>query len=508
MEDLLIVGWSLAPKRSEPGPHMKRMLAGIACCLCAAAGALAETPADNTAASQLQVDRFERQLEQLQTDLRLRVDQDIPVADRAVFDYGGYFSPSYLSLVDPKGETHALRQYDLVGYASVNLDGANEFFARGRAAFRDFNQGETFENGQNFRQRLTLERAYYRFDLARAVAAYGGQAVNYNVVVTAGRQLALWANGLTLDEEIDGATVSLSQGPLSLDLVAGVTPKDITDFDVSRPAFESDTERGFYGTMLSVKAGAQKLFAYALVQRDYNGNQPAIINGISTRFRYDSYYLGLGAAGPLSDELLYGVESAFEGGHGLSNSFLPPVAQPTPVSQSDDPIQAFALDARLDYLFHDARRSRLSAELVLASGDSDRLVTNSTFGGNKPGTTDNAFNGFGLLNTGLAFAPPASNLAMVRIGTSTFPLPDRSPFTQLQIGADLLVFNKLDRFGPIDEATNNSRYLGIEPDFFLTWPITTDLTLSVRYGVFFPGAAIEGFRGARNFVYTGLTYAF
>ena len=35
-----------------------------------------------------------------------------------------------------------------------------------------------------------------------------------------------------------------------------------------------------------------------------------------------------------------GVESAFEGGHGLSNSFLPPVAQPPPVSQPDDPIQA------------------------------------------------------------------------------------------------------------------------------------------------------------------------
>ena len=38
--------------------------------------------------------------------------------------------------------------------------------------------------------------------------------------------------------------------------------------------------------------------------------------------------------------------------------------------------------------------------------------------------------------------------------------------------------------------------------------MTSDLTLSVRYGIFFPGSAIAGDNAPRNFFYTGLTYAF
>src|SRR5205823_8868133 len=98
-----------------------------------------------------------------------------------------------------------------------------------------------------------------------------------------------------------------------------------------------------------------------------------------------------------------------------------------------DQIQAWAVDGRLDYLLPDERRTRLSAELILASGDDDRGTTSNTFGGNKPNTNDRAFNAFGLLNTGLAFAPAVSNLLAVRLGGSTFPLPDMGPLRRLQV---------------------------------------------------------------------------
>src|SRR4030095_7253832 len=123
-------------------------------------------------------------------------------------------------------------------------------------------------------------------------------------------------------------------------------------------------------------------------------------------------------------------------------------------------ISAFAADLRVDYLLLDTRRTRITNELLLASGDEDRLHTSDTFGGNATGTTDHAFNAFGLLNTGLAFAPQASNLMMWRTGISTFPFPDYRPLRRLQVGVDFFVYGKSNDDAPIDEPTIDGRFLG------------------------------------------------
>src|SRR5688500_17042869 len=72
-----------------------------------------------------QVERFERTLTQIQRDTRLQVLQDVPVGSRALFDYGGYFTASYLSFDDPADTNRAFRGYDLVGYARADFDGAH-----------------------------------------------------------------------------------------------------------------------------------------------------------------------------------------------------------------------------------------------------------------------------------------------------------------------------------------------------------------------------------------------
>jgi hypothetical protein len=213
----------------------------------------------------------------------------------------------------------------------------------------------------------------------------------------------------------------------------------------------------------------------------------------------------VGSSGNLTDNLLYSVEAAFEGGKTLSNSFAFPFTQ---VEQTRDDITAWALDARLDYLLNDPRRTRFSGEVILASGDNDRLSTSNTFGGNRPNTNDHAFNAFGLLNTGLAFAPDVSNLLMVRGGVSTFPFPDAGPFRQLQLGADVFAFNKLSDEAPIEEFTSEDHYLGWEADLFVNWQVTSDVSFTLRYGVFFPGQAIETDHDERHFLFTGITYAF
>src|SRR5206468_3887239 len=168
----------------------------------------------------------------------------------------------------------------------------------------------------------------------------------------------------------------------------------------------------------------------------------------------------------------------------------------------------FAADYRLDYLVNDVRNSRFSGEVIWATGDPDRQNSTNTFGGNHPGTKDFGFNGFGLVNTGLAFAPSVSNLFAVRVGASTYPFAGTSMFHRMQVGTDLFLFDKLQRHNAFDEGTDNKYYLGWEPDAYLNWQITSDVTLAMRYGVFIPNSSLHSHEDVRQFLYTGLTFAF
>jgi hypothetical protein len=453
--------------------------------------------------------RFERQLEQIRRETTLGVDTAVPVARRLLFDYGAFVQFGYLSLDDNRNDNHVLRQYDVVGYVRANLDGANEVFLRGRAGYRDFNDQDSFDGRGDEVIDPDLDRGYYRFDLRRYNAAYKGRpADGFNLVFEAGRDLVYWGNGLTFSVPIDGVITDLTFGNLTLEVVAGVTPTRTVDFDFSRPSFDHNTRRGFYGAILSAQFGVHRPYVYGLVQRDYNGENHRLIENQDVRFKYDSYYLGAGSSGTLTDRLAYGVEAVLEGGRTYSSNFGTVDGATVSVPQGKDDICAWAADVRLDYLFAGDRKTRLSAEAILASGDPDRQVTSATVGGNRHGTADHAFNAMGFLNTGLAFAPEVSNLAALRLGASTFPAPGVSAFERLQVGVDFFVYAKLREDAPVNEPTNADHYLGVEPDLYLNWQVTNDFSLAVRYGAFFPGTAFEPNDDVRQFFYAGVTYAF
>jgi hypothetical protein len=101
-----------------------------------------------------------------------------------------------------------------------------------------------------------------------------------------------------------------------------------------------------------------------------------------------------------------------------------------------------------------------------------------------------------------------SNLLALRVGGVTFPLADHARFDRLQVGVDLFIFNKLASRAPIDEPTFDKGYVGLEPDIFLNWQVSSDVTFSLRYGIFFPGAAIVNDDNPRQFFGAGVTYAF
>jgi hypothetical protein len=313
-----------------------------------------------------------------------------------------------------------------------------------------------------------------------------------------------------LAQVLDGGILNLGTpgDRLSLELIAGVTPVRTVDFDTSRPAFDYNTRRGFFGAMASAAVGESRPFVYALAQRDLNQEDFRRIGAIETRYDYNSYYFGVGSTGAIGNRLRYGVEAAYEGGNTLSNSFELVGFGLVPVEQTRNYISAAAANARLDYLFEDPGQTRLGVELTAASGDRDRGHTSNTLNGNRRNSGDHAFNAFGLLNTGLAFAPDVSNLLAFRAGVATSPFPEFGALRRLQIGADVFAFGKLAREAPIDEPTREQRFLGFEPDLYLNWQVTSDVTLALRYGVFFPSADAFANDDPRHFFFAGVTFAF
>lgn len=465
--------------------------------------------AASTAAAQ-SGDDLSRRLEQVQRETRLLASPELSPADRAVLDYGAFLTLSYFSLDVSDGSqglnNRGLRQYDLNLYARFSLDDAHSVYTRGRMQYRDYNAGDESGTDDDGLKGF-LEEAYYRFDLARHLAAYDGRATDNNLVITAGRQFVTWASGLTLSQYLDGGLARLDLGPLSVTLLAGVTTYNTTDFDTSRPKYDTSTYRGYYGAMASYQLGRHRPYAYVLVQRDYNRDRRINVAGTDVAFDYNSHYLGLGATGSFSDQLVYTVEMVYEGGRTLSALTFDGGGLPLP--QTEDAIRAWAGVAQLDYLPGDVRRSRLGVMLAVASGDRDRGDASGTFNGNEPGTVDRGFNGLGLLPAGYAFNPPLSNLIVFKAAASTFPLADRTgPAARLQLGAEALLYGKTVRQGPIDELTTDDRFLGTELGTFATWRVLEDLTVQVRYAVFFPGDAIFGTHTPRQFVYLSMTYSF
>jgi hypothetical protein len=482
--------------------------------LVAAGAALTLPPAAAQAQRGEQLQRQARinELQRLELDRRLRANPDIPPGQRMLFDYGGYGTVNYLSLDDPESANHVLREYTGIGYGRLNIDGAQELFLSGIIGYRDFHHGDSFSGRGDEPIDGDLYRGYYRVDLRRFQQAYGGNPQNdFNLVLQAGRDLVYWGNGLVMAQVIDGGIANVELGRLNLELIGGVTPVRTVDIDSSRPGFDYNTRRGFYGALLSADLNQHRPFLYYVAQRDYNEMDTLRTGTITTRYEYNSFYLGGGATGQITDKLRYGIEGAYEFGKTLSNSFqiVPPFGGLEQVDQTDDAIVAAAIDARLDYLVTDPADTRLSLEVTLATGDDDRGHTSNTFNGNAPGTEDNAFNAFGLVNTGLAFAPDVSNVAVLRVGASTFPLHDYSPLRRLQVGTDFFVFGKFDEDAPIDETTTRGQqFLGFEPDVYVNWQVTSDLTLAVRYGAFFPNASAFPIDDVRQFFYAGVTFAF
>ncbi len=488
---------------ARAGAHQSRTATGCSPAL-RALGAVLSICLSGTALAQ---DRdIERRIEQRMRyadPLLAEADAAKSFAEKAIIDVGGFYSFTFLNLQDDTSNSRRMFQYDTTLYARAAWDSANTAFVRTRFRYRDFSPGDSFdERGDQWLEPF-LDRYWYELDLRNTSPSAPEDAIGFNV--RGGRQFVDWGAGLTLSEVLYAVRPAISLGPrITAEALIGITPSDesVIDFDASRSQYNSDTERAYYGGMIRASTDDGKTFyGYYLVQSDHNGyDTPRLPIGVEVDFTYNSQYLGVGSYGNIGTQLTYEAELVLERGTSTSD--------PLRDLQTKEKIEAFAARGQLTYLFADANQSRMQFETLFASGDSDRLVSTDTVGGNLSGTVDNGFNSLGFANTGLAFAPSFSNVMVFRLGASTLPLADAPPFTQLQIGADILLFAKLDQDGPIDEPTFNKAYLGVETDFYLNYRMTSDLSMGVRYGIFFPGAAIDGENELRMFILFGVTLSF
>ena len=435
---------------------------------------------------------------------RQRIDPSLGLGERSLLDVGGSVSLSLVNLTDPRENSRRLFQPEVSVYARAIVDGAHTFFGRARLQYRAYSEGDSFdERGDRFTEPW-VDRYWYEFDARRNAAANEGRTIDSNVNVRVGRQFIDWGAGLALSENLYAARVVGEVGAWSIEGLAGVTPGDesVIDFDASRRDFDRDTRRGFFGGRVTYTTADQKAFyAYGLHMPDFNDSDaPRLAPVGATNFDYEATYFGVGASGSFSPALLYMGEFVYQIGQSQSDPLLG--------LQTSEDIRAFAARGMLTYLLGGELNARLELEALFASGDDDRRVSTDTVGGNLSGTDDTAFNSLGFVNTGLAGAPSFSNLMVYRLGASMFPLAEEVPFDRLQVGIDLLVLNKLDPDGAIDETTSADRYLGFETDLFLNYRLTSDLAFTGRYGVFFPGTAIESSKDTRHFVFLGVTLNF
>jgi hypothetical protein len=180
------------------------------------------------------------------------------------------------------------------------------------------------------------------------------------------------------------------------------------------------------------------------------------------------------------------------------------------VAQEHEQIEAYAGILALTYLLRDARDTRIDLELIAGSGDGDRFDSADTFAGNRRGTKDRSFNSLGYVYTGLALVPDPANLLLVHVGPSSHPLRGvASLFDGLYLGLDGFLFFKIEHDAPINVRTQGDTFVGGEVDLNADWRITSDVTATIRYGVFIAGPAMPRDQNdCRNFFYAGLTYAF
>ncbi|MCD4699487.1 MAG: alginate export family protein [Phycisphaerae bacterium] len=451
-----------------------------------------------TVSAQLPIEEGRRVYDE---QLRVELDRQQSAARQMGLDAGGWFSFAFFDYEDAAArKERTLRQYELRLWANYTVSGVHTFYFRGKMGYDDWNSGDNPDNNSSDDfNKPDIERAWYRFDYDRLVSNQTGQVGPAGFTIQVGRDFYDIGSGLVLAMPLDAVKLTGRVGDWTVDGLLGQTiVHDTANIDNSA-SVSNHMDRCFYGIEVKYSGfDRHEPYAYYLWTNDHTEVRGHVDN---QEYSYDSRYFGMGSRGSIEPipNLRYETEIVFQSGRSFPEGV-----------NSQEKIDAMAIDVMLEYLFPVKRHPRVAFEYLWGSGDSDRRVSStSTIGGNQPGTRDRAFGAFGYRDTGLAFAPAMANLHIFQLDCSVIPLEDIELFRKMEVGTKAFFYTKDARGGAISDTqgAGSSSWVGWEWDTYVNWRLTSDVSLTVRYGLFFPGAAFQN-EHSRHFFYTGLTYSF
>ncbi len=438
-----------------------------------------------------------------QEQLRVELDKQQASARQIGLDGGGWYTFALFDYDDAaERKERTLRQHQLRLWGNYTDAGVHTFYVRGVVGYDDWNSGANPDiwgkSADDFAE-PRVERAWYAFDYDRLVRNRTGRDPELGIVAKVGRDYYTIGSGLTLALPLDAVQLVTHWKNWQATGLFALTIHDTPNIDDS-DAVSDHMDRMFYGGEVRYKGFSRhEPFAYFLFQRDHTGKNDDVP---AQSYHYDSNYFGIGSTGSLLlPNLRYETELVFETGRSFAEG----------VTHEQEPIRAMAFDLLLEYLFDCKMHPKTSFEYLYGSGDRNRRVSaTSSVGGNLAGTPDHAFNAFGFRDTGLAFGPDLANLHIFAGGVSLFPLEDCDWFEKMEVGSKVFFYMKDRNSGAISDTTvvNNSSWVWWEWDMFCNWRVTSDVSWTIRYGLFHPGEAFGGAKDTRHFLYTGLTFSF
>jgi len=456
------------------------LLGGLACAAPAQEAPAGLLQQQRTIDDKLQQERFET----------------APLSELVDWQYGGWLD--YFSFIIDDG-IQSQRLYQRPGVAlwtRVRLDdGAHEIFARVRLRYNYFNPGDAYVRQSDW-EGPDFDRAYYQINLGKALRLTRSSDP-VQLAARIGRQETLFGTGYVLDQPLDAVWLTTRLWDFRVDALFGNSPQSYLNVDRSRPV-ASHSDRRFYGVQVAYTGlERHEPFVYALWNDDSTDETP---REWLQNYAYDTQYFGVGSRGQVIPRLNYWTEAVFETGRSQGDGdFL-----------SRDYVEAYGFDAGLEYQFSGPMRKRASLEYMFGSGDPDRTFSpTNAVGGNRRGRKDSGLITFGFRDTGIAAALATSNLHIWKAGGSLAPLETIKLFEDFEIGTNWFLYHKHHARAALSDALADeySGYVGCEMDYFVNWRFASDVSWTVRWGVFFPGDAFSDQR-TRNFVFSGITWSF
>ena len=462
--------------------------------------ALAAAPAY----AQSEAQRLERLEQALNEVLEQRYERTggRTAAETTRLNYGVYTIVSGVATDRVDRTTRLMAQVDSRFWLQAETAG-HTFYGRLRLHYQWFDKGDSWwSQDSGFRYPLS-DRWWYQFDSRRHAQATKGIDPSVSFDTRIGRQLIIWGTGLTLYRPLYAARAGLNFTYSRIEAMIGQsTSADFIDFDATRPGYNSDTDRLFWGVTADWRRWVNhRPFVTFLQQID--NNDTTLPGG--ARYEYNSSYVSIGSTGQFGGPAFYRAELIYEFGDSASDilgSF----------PQTQDDIAAWAIKLELIYTPRRAtalRDFRFEFELLIGSGDDDRGHSAHTVNGNLSGSKDNAFNSWGFFNTGLVLGLDISNLVSLRLSPRWRPGSRQwKGGSKLAVGLDFFFFTKLDKDAPVSVITiPGESYIGFETDLVIAYQITSDFAVDFRGGVFLPGDAFPG-GSPMWFGYLGFSYGF